>query len=212
MDEIKWKEDDELSFEEGEKGGKGSKMSKISVFAIALALTLAITGGLFAYTWTTASAELTVTDATNDFAAVTANDTGISNITWQPFGRYRGSIPGDTLFNVTPATDYNGDLEVTVYLANPDELSQNYRAWLLRLELQDSGGDPVDAQMGTQVLSLDNGQASFYWPSGNYTDGTTYFVECTGGSYVGLPWVGTGWGDTQQPLLFAQVTQAGLSS
>ena len=203
-DRTKLEDGDGLSFEERER-------SKKPIFVTALLLALAITGGLFAYTWTTATATLTVTAATSDFASVTANGTGIAAITWQPFGRYRGTIPAGTLFNVTPATGYNGDLEVTVYLANPDELSENYRAWIMRLQLTD-GTDPVDAQDGTQVLSMDNGQASFYWPSANYTPGTTYFVEATGGSYVGLPWVGSGWASTYDPVLFVQVTQAGLKS
>jgi hypothetical protein len=203
-DRTSLEDGDELSFEERER-------SKKPVFVTALMLALAITGGLFAYTWTTASATLSVTPATSDFASVAANTTGIANVTWQPFGRYRGTIPAGNLFDVTPTTGYNGDLEVTVYLANPDELSSNYRAWLLRLQLID-GSNPVDAQMGTQVLSLNNAEASFYWPSANYTPGTTYYVRCTGGSYVGLPWVGTGWPSTYDPLLFVQVTQAGLKS
>ncbi|MFC1918640.1 hypothetical protein ACFLWW_01525 [Chloroflexota bacterium] len=188
------------------------KRGKGLVMFGALLLALAITGGMFAFTWTTSSATLTTGAASNDFASISANSTGIANITWTPFGRYRGAIPGDTLFDVTPTTGYDGDLEVTVYLANPDELSKNYRFWLVRLQLQDSGGDPVDAQEDTQVLSMDNGQATFYWPSSNYTAGTQYQIECEGGAYVALPWVGAGWADTYDPLLFAQVTQAGIKT
>jgi hypothetical protein len=202
-EERKLEDGDELSFEE-----KGR--SKKPIFVIAALLALAVTGGLFAYTWTTATATLDVSPASSDFASVTANTTGITAITWTPFGRYRGTIPAGTLFNITPASGYNGDLEVTVYLANPDELSENYRAWLLRLELWDDGDNPVDAQEDTQVLSLDNGEATFYWPSSNYTPGDIYYIRAIGGSYVGLPWVGTGWSNTYDPLLFVQVTQAGL--
>lgn len=195
---------DELSFEEKERSRK-------PLFVTALLLALAITGGLFAYTWTTASVEISVSDVTGDFASITGNTTGAAAMEYEPFGKYRGSIPSGTLFNVTPTSGYDGDLEVTVYLANPDELSQNYRAWLLRLQLVDNTDNTVDAQGGTQVLSLENSLASFYWLSANYTAGTEYYVKCMGGSYVGLPWVGTGY-STYKPLLFCQVTQAGLKS
>ncbi len=202
-DKIRLEDGDGLSFEEKERSRK-------PLFVTALLLALAITGGLFAYTWTTASVTIAVTTATSDFASITGNTTGGAAMDYQPFGRYRGNIPAGTLFNTTPTTGYSGDLEVTVYLANPDELTQNYRFWMLRLELEDGTGTNVDAQGGTQVLSLNNGQASFYWPSSNYTAGTEYYVKATGGSYIGLPWVGAGWASTYSPLLFAEVTQAGL--
>jgi len=204
--ETKLGDQDKLSFEE--RSGRG-----LVLFG-AFLLTLAITGGLFAYTFVTQSATLEVTTAGGDFASITANSTGIDAVeNYQPFGRYRGTIPSGNLFDVTPTANYTGDLEVTVYLANPDELSKNYRFWLLRLELQDSGTTEVDAQGETQVLTLDNSEVTFYWPSDNYTDGTEYYITCEGGAYVGLPWVGTGWsGGTYNPLLFAQVTQAGLET
>ena len=203
-DKIRLEDADELSFEEKERSRK-------PLFITAILLALAISGGLFAYTWTTATATLVAGTTVGDFASVTANTAGISNVTWTPFGRYRGAIPAGTLFNVTPTTGYDGDLEVTVYLANADELSKNYRFWMIRLQLTD-GTNPVDAQEATQVLTLNNGQSSFYWPSSNYTAGTIYDVECTGGSYIGLPWVGTGWADSYDPLLFCEVTQAGLKT
>lgn len=201
---IRLEDGDVLSFEEKERSRK-------PLFITVLLLALAITGGLFAFTWTTATATLIAQTTVGDFASITANTTGIAAVTWTPFGRYRGAIPAGTLFNVTPVTGYNGDLEVTVYLSNPDELSQNYRFWMIRLQLLD-GSTPVDAQEDTQVLTLNNGQASFYWPSSNFTGGNTYDVYCDGGSYIGLPWVGTGWADSYDPVLFCEVTQAGLKS
>ena len=203
-DKIRLEDSDGLSFEEKERSRK-------PLFVTALLLALAISGGLFAYTWTTATATLVAQTTYGDFASVTANTAGIANITWTPFGRYRGGIPEGILFNVTPTTGYDGDLEVTVYLANADELSKNYRFWMIRLQLLD-GSTPVDAQGDTQVLTLNNGQASFYWSSSNYTAGTTYDIKCTGGSYIGLPWVGSGWADSYDPLLFVEVTQAGLKT
>jgi len=201
--EVKLEDADELSFELKQRSRK-------PVFVAALLLALAISGGLFAYTWTTTSATLTLTAAGGDFASVAANTTGISSVTWQPFGRYRGTIPAGNLFDVMPETGYTGDLEVTVYLANADELSKNYRFWMIRLQFVDSTGNACDVQGGTQVLSLNNGQASFYTTSTNYTAGSWHYVKCIGGSYIGLPWVGSGWDSTYNPLLFCEVTQAGL--
>ena len=200
-DRITLGDEDELYFEERERSRK-------PVFITALLLALAISGGLFAYTWTTASVTIGLTSATADFANVTANLSG--SITYQPFGKYRGSIPAGNLFDVVPNTGYSGDLEVTVYLANLDELTQNYRFWLMRVDLQDISGTRVDGQGISQVLSLNNGQCSFYWPSSNYTAGTWYYVECAGGSYIGLPWGASGWSSTYDPVLFCEVTQAGL--
>ena len=204
-DKIRLEDGDGLSFEEKERSRK-------PLFITALLLALAISGGLFAYTWTTATATLIAQTTVGDFASVTANSTGIVQITWTPFGRYRGSIPGPhNLFDVTVDSAYDGDIEVTVYLANADELSKNYRFWMLRLEFVDGTGNPDDIQGGVQVLSLNNGQASFYSTSTNYTAGTASYVRCAGGSYIGLPWAG-GWADSYDPVLFVEVTQAGLKT
>ncbi len=200
-DSIMLGDDDELSFEKGRRSRK-------PMFVTALLLALGISGGMFAYTWTTATVTIGLTTATSDFANVTSNLSG--SVTYQPFGKQRGNIPAGNLFDVTPATGYSGDLEVTVYLANPDELTQNYRVWTMRVDLQNGSGTRVDAQGISQLLTIDNGRVSFYWPSSNYTGGTPYYIECAGGSYVGLPWGGSGWSSTYGPLLFAEVTQAGL--
>ncbi len=192
-------DEDELNFEEKSRRGL--------VMLGAFLLTLAITGGIFAYTFTTATVTMLVTTASSDFAMISANRTVL---TYQPFGTYRGAIPTGNLFNITPASGYTGDLEVTVYLSNPDELTKNYRYWLLRLQLTDNstGHNPVDAQGGTQVLTMENGHASFYFNSANFTSmNGPWCIWTTGGSYMGLPW-GTGWGTTYQPLLFSVVTHA----
>jgi hypothetical protein len=188
---------DDLSFE--------VKSRKGLVTLGAFLLTLVITGGLFAYTYLTATATIDATTATNNFAAVTANNTVAS---YQPFGKARGAISAGNLFNVTKTSGYTGDLEVTVYLSNPDELTKNYRYWMLRLEFVNSANTTVDAEGITQVLSMENGVATFYVPSANVTGGTPYYVLCQGGSYMALPWIGAGW-TTYDPLLFCQITQAG---
>lgn len=199
---IVLEECDELSFVE-------KKRSRVPILATAIMLALAITGGVFAYTYTTASATLTLTSATGDFASISTNATGVSSITWKPFGKYRGVIPAGTVFNVTPTTGYTGDVEVKVYLSNMDELTKNYSFYMMRLRLENSLGTPVDAEGIEQILTMENGVASFYFPSSNFTPGTTYYVVNKGGSYIGFPFASGGWATTYDPTLYAQVTQAG---
>ncbi|MFC1949221.1 hypothetical protein ACFLW0_03510 [Chloroflexota bacterium] len=194
-------DEDELSFEERSRKGL--------IMVASFLLAMAITGGIFAYTYTTASVTMTVGAVTSDFAQIADNSTDLASYT--PFGKLRGALPSGTLFQIIPATGYTGDLEVTVYLANPDELTRNYRYWLMRLQLTDnasSGLNPVDAEMITQVLTMSNGEATFYFPSSNFTGGEDYYVLTSGGSYMALPYTSAGWGTVYSPLVFAQVTQA----
>ncbi len=194
--ETRLDEGDELCFAD-------KKRSRAPMLVTALLLALAVTSGVFAYTFTTASVTLTVTGSATDFAAVTAeNATGI---TWALVGRHRGAFAGGTLFNVTPATAYNGDIEVSVYLSNMDELTTNYRFFFMRLQFVDSGNVTADAEGITQLLTLENGVASFYCD--NLTPGTTYYVKLLGGAYMTYPGV-AGW-TKKNPVIYAQVTQAG---
>lgn len=175
----------------------------------ALLLILAITGGLYAYTYLTNVAQLTVDGKSTDFAEVTSDPDAV-NVTWNLFGRYLGAIPaGYQLFAITPSVDYNGDLDVTVYLSNPDELTKNYLFWNMRLQLVKLVGGvytPVDKQGITQLLTMDNGKVNFYLSG--FTPGTTYYVLCKGGSFLGSPWIAPGY-VTYSPLLFCEVRQAG---
>lgn len=198
--ETKLGTEDELSFEEKERHRK-------PLLVAALLLALAITGGIFAYTYTTTSATLTVTAAIGDFASAVSENT--DGMQYSVFGKARGTIPAGYLFEVTPTTNYTGDLEVTVYLSNVDELSKNYRFLVMRLQLVNSGDNPIDAQGTTQVLSLENSVASFYFPSANFSPGRDYYVRNLGGAYLSLPWGSSGW-TTYNPVVYCQVTQAGL--
>ena len=95
---------------------------------------------------------------------------------------------------------------MAVYLSNLDELIQNYRFFMMRLQLVDSNNSTIDVEGIDQILTLENGAASFY--TDNFTDGTTYYVKCMGGTYMSFPWGSGGW-TTYNPTLYCQVTQAG---
>ena len=194
--ETKLADGDQLYFEEKSRRGL--------VVLGALLLTLFITGGLFAYAAITTSTEIGVTAVSADFAEVSENNT-LSPASYTILGRVRGKIGSGNLFDVTRTSGYTGDIEVNLYLANIDELTQDYSFWMLRLELTDINGSPVDKDHGPQVLSLNNASVSF--ACDNWTE-TTRYIECEGGSYRALPsdiWSGQAY----DPLIFCQVNQAG---
>jgi len=189
--EAKLNDGDQLSFEE--------KSRKGLVMLGALLLTLVITGGLFAYTYTTDSTTISATAVASDYADVSAN----ASISYTFHGRERGKIDGGMLFDVTRASGYTGDLEVNVYLANVDELQNDYSFWMLRVELTDSANVSKDLEGITQVLSLDNPFVTFIcsdWAVPRY-------VNALGGTYRAFPNVHglTGY----NPLIFCQVNQVG---
>ena len=186
---------------------KGAGKSKLRLYlATALLLALAVTGGLFAYAYTTQTTALSVTGAAADFASVTVNNT-VGNYT--VFGSYRGRIPQGNLFNVTLAANYPGDLEVSVYLDNIDQLSYKYGLLLMRVRFVDSGNSTVDVDGIQKPLSLSNGVVSF--TAKDLTANTTYYIQTTGGVYRAFPWayIGTS-GGTYAPSITADVLQAGL--
>ena len=163
-----------------------------------LLLTLAITGGLFAYTYTTDTATISATARTGDYAEVADN----ASISYDLYGRQRGTIPGGMLFDITRGSYYTGDLEVNVYVSNVDELQKDYGFWMLRVALTDTANNSVDQEGITQVLSLDNPFVTFIcddWTESRY-------VNVLGGTFRAFPDVHglTGY----NPLLFCQVNQA----
>ncbi len=174
---------------------------KLMVLMGAMLLSLAVTGGLFAFTYTTDSATISVSAATSDFADVSYNASPTQSAL---LGRIRGQISDAFMFEVSKASDYTGDLEVQVTLANPDEMSEQYSFWVMRLALTDSGTTKKDNETITKVLSLDNPFVTFAADSDNLS--TSVYVYCEGGSFRALPFA-LGSGDAE-PLIFCQVVQA----
>ncbi|MFH0941737.1 MAG: hypothetical protein V1823_01765 [Chloroflexota bacterium] len=169
----------------------------------ALALAFVASATMFAFTYTSASTDITATSGGNDFASVAANNTVAS---YSVFGSYRGAIGSGNLFNLTPATGYPGDLEVSVYLTNLDQLSKTYGMFLMKLQLTAFNGTPVDSEGITKPLTLNNGVVTFLADS--LTGGTTYYIRTTGGIYRAFPWAFIS-GSIYGPTLYADVVQAG---
>ncbi len=195
-------DDDKLSF--AVSRGKGAFLVG------ALLLALAITSGVFAYGYITATTTLQAGTITNDFASVSQN--GTSTPTWSPYGFYKGTISAGSLFNVdTQTSGYPGNLVVTVSIANADELVEVYRVLALTLEVTADNGSVVDINGSGNVtaddialLTLNNGSVSLFI---NQVAADVYNVNIKSGFYItnvfGLGFT-SGYED---PLLYAEVAQ-----
>jgi hypothetical protein len=174
-------------------------MKKLLV--IAIVAVLVVTGGVFASTYTTATATIGVTAIESDFAVATENLTvGAPTV----FGNYAGTWSSGTLFSVTPHGSYTGDLIIRVYLVNSGELSRQYEHLNMELQFWDSDNTTADEQGEVQVLTLQNSDVIFSWENG--TGNSPYKVELTGGSYRLHPWKSMT-GGSVQPQLWLEITQ-----
>jgi len=186
---------------------KKEKSRRRLVMLGALLLTLAVTSGMFAYTALTDTVTIGVSAVSAEFADVSANNSVVYN-TSTIVGRVVGKIDPGVMFDVSKESNYTGDLEIIVSLANADELVQEYSFWMMRLKLTDG----IDATLGydtnnsTQVISLKNPSVTFSVDSANLT--VPRYIHNVGGSYKTLSssiWSGSGF----DPLVFAGVAQAG---
>ena len=174
-------------------------MKKILIIAlIALAV---VTGGMFAYTFTTATATIGVVAPTSDFATVTANTTTPPDYV---FGRFTGTWPQQTLFTIEPDSNYTGDLVITVSLVNTGELIRQYRHLNMTLQYYDKNGDIAGTQGEIQVLNLQNAEVLFDWQSANGT--APFSVNITGGGFRLHPFRNMTDG-SYQPMIWCEVTQ-----
>jgi molybdopterin converting factor small subunit len=173
----------------------------------ALLLALAITGGIFAAGFINATTTLTATTVASNFADVSVNPQ-FSQITWNAFGFFKGSIPGPHgVFNISPAVGYTGDLVTTVTLGNADQLVKRYRVLALQLEMVNaSDNSSIDVSAGNGqtwvMLTLDNGAVSMFTPAtGNMT------VRVKKGFYITQVFPAAGWTGSASPELFCEVAQ-----
>ena len=174
-------------------------MKKFLLFAL-LAL-LGVGGSMFAYTYTTATTTIAISAPASDFATVTTG-----NITAVPtvFGKYTGTWPSNTLFNIAPNASYPGDLVIRVSLVNAGALIRAYEHSNMTLQFVDSASQTVDEQRGFQVLNLDNAEVEFTWANGTGT--APYRVMLTGGSFRLHPWKSLS-GGSVQPQLWCEILQ-----
>jgi hypothetical protein len=197
-------DDDKLAF-------ATAKKSRAAYLVGALLLALVCTGGVFAFGFINASNTLSVTASGTDFCSVSAN----SNVpSWTAHGFFKGSTGSGSIFNITPAEGYTGDLVVTVSISNADELIQVYRALALKLMMYDASNnstiidineDGYNDENDYVLLTLGNGSVDMF-PDG----GQSMVVNVESGFYITHIW-GSGWSSGyQEPDLFCEVAQRGL--
>ena len=191
-------DDDKLTFANAK--GKGALLLG------ALLLALVITGGIFAYTYTTNTVTIALTSGAADFANVAANTSDLP--TWTTHGSFAGAISGPKpIFDIDTATsNYTGDLVVSVAIANADQLVSDYRVLFLKLDIIDSSDNVVDINLSGGVdgsdfamLTLANGWVDMFI-SGS---ADVFTVRLKSGFYITLPWAqASGYED---PVLYCEV-------
>jgi len=208
---IKFDQETETVLKKDETVQFSRPTNKAAILVGALLAALALTGSIFAYGFINSTTTLTATLANSNFADVSVN-TSASTITWNTFGFFKGTIPGPNgVFNVQPATNYNGDLVVTVTLGNADKLAKVYRMLALKFDMIDSTGNPIDInESGAAdandwvMLTLDNGAVSMY-PRAVTSNMT---VRLDSGFFIANVIPNLGWGSgTGSPDLFCEVAQ-----
>jgi len=153
---------------------------------------------LSVYAFLTDMQTVGVTGAGGDIADVAA--VGSPSWTAQPAGGQIGSVEVVDLFTVTPEADYPGDLQITVYLTNGDELVHCYRYLMMEMRVFDN----TPLQVGrTEFVTLINGRATFdispVWTS-------PYTVTITGGVYRSIKGAPAA-GESLSPSFYCEVSQ-----
>ncbi len=169
---------------------------------IGLVAVMLVSGGMFAATYTTATATIGVTAPTSDFATVTAEN--LTALAPTVFGNFGGTWPSGDLFTVTPDASYTGDLVIRIYLVNTGALARQYEHLNMSIDFVDSVDAASDEQGITQVLTLDNSEVLFTWANGTGTG--PYSLELSGGGYRLHPWKSMS-GGSVQPQLWMEIKQ-----
>ena len=115
-----------------------------------------------------------------------------------------GSTPTGNRFEITPNSSYSGNLQVRVYLTNPDALLKAYKSLNMRLYLE--GSVEAGKTPNYRLLTLENGVATFNLVG---ISGGSYTLSVTGGTYELVSREPMEWeaGYTVTPELYCEVTQ-----
>lgn len=188
-------DDDELIF--AQKSRRGLVLVGASLVA------LMGTGGMFGYTYTTATITMGLVGE-GDIAVV---ESGTYSPGIKVFGHYKGYLPAGWLFTIDPDDAYTGDMTITVSILNPGELSHVYKYINLELEITNSEGDRISGNSGHEFesLSLENGVVTF---DVLHTAFQPYKVHLLGGGYCTLGQSPLPWRIpySVDPKLFCEVT------
>jgi len=117
-----------------------------------------------------------------------------------------GSVPTGDLFDITPDTDFSGDLALKVYLVNTGDLAKAYDHLNMNLYLE--GSVEAGETPNYRTLTLENGWVVFNLK--DYSPGT-YTLSVSGGDYELVSRDTSEWeaGWTVTPELYCQIVQRG---
>ncbi len=132
--------------------------------AIAALLVLILSGGFFAYTFTTAGGTIGVSEPTgNIMTAVNATatqpdwDSILTDLSSE--NKTCGEVPSGDLFSITPHSEYEGGAMATVCLVNTANLTKAYQ--YLNMKLYIYGSEEAEETPNYRLLTLQNGEVSF---------------------------------------------------
>jgi len=118
-----------------------------------------------------------------------------------------GNVPTGDLFDITPHSEFTGDLAVRVYLTNSGDLVKAYQSLNMNLFLE--GSVEAGETPNYRTLTLENGWVTFNLK--DYTPGNTYTLSVTGDDYQLVSRDTSEWeeGWTVTPELYCQIVQRG---
>jgi hypothetical protein len=136
--------------------------SKRLYLITAFLLVLIISGGVFAYTYTTAVNTIGIAEPTADIATSNASS---SQPDWSPVtdnlsaNTTCGEVPTGDLFDITPTAAYSGDILASVHLTNVGALTKAYQ--YLNMQVYTANSVSANETPNYQIVTLQNGQATF---------------------------------------------------
>jgi hypothetical protein len=135
---------------------------KRRVLITGLVAAVLLSGGAYAYTYTTGFQIISVGAPSGDVATsnVSASQPNWSSVTDNLSENTTcGEVPTGDLYDITPSAAYSGDALVDVYLTNAANLTRAYKYFNMKLYLD--GSEESAETPSYRVLSLENGRANF---------------------------------------------------
>lgn len=135
---------------------------KRRVLITGLVAAVLLSGGAYAYTYTTGFQIINVGEPSGDVATsnVPSGQPDWNSVTDNLSENTTcGEVPTGDLYDITPNASYSGDILVDVYLTNAANLTRAYKYFNMKLYLD--GSDEAAETPSYRVLSLENGRANF---------------------------------------------------
>jgi len=155
-------------------------MVKYAVLATLMLLAIGL--GSFQY-WAVSvqeTASATIGDVDDKVDITPGSPTLISNIVpWRPFGVGNTS---EELYNITLPSEYNGDYIVTLHLVNADDVAEDLRYLIMKVELYNNTYSASNKKLiDSKWLSLINGRVQFQINQSAMGGSTTAYIYITDG-------------------------------